>query len=74
MTPTPEQIAAGVAKAKEMLAASHLPSFITHQVTDDQLKEGITEILVAALATTGVEHVEAAPSPDTDDESSPAAG
>lgn len=50
MQPSTEQIAAGVAKAKEMLEA-HAPSFVRNMITDEQITEGVTEILTAALAT-----------------------
>jgi hypothetical protein len=72
--PTPAQIAAGVAKAKEMLAKAPLPSFIAHQITDDQIAEGITEIATAILSVPIVPSPNlpvdtAAPSIDNDDSS-----
>jgi hypothetical protein len=52
MTPTPEQIAAGVAKAKEMLAAAPVPDFLKDQVTDDQITGAVTDVVTAALNAT----------------------
>ena len=50
MTPTPAQIAAGVAEAKAMVAEYNLPPFIADQITDDKITEGVTRVLIASLA------------------------
>jgi hypothetical protein len=49
MTPTPEQIAAGVAAAKEMIADAPIPDFLKSQVTDDDITNAVTRVVTAAL-------------------------
>lgn len=49
MTPTPEQIAAGVAEAKKLIA-EYAPPFLARQISDEQITQGVTEIVTAALA------------------------
>lgn len=50
MTPTPEQIAAGIESAK-----SQIPMIYRHMVSDDEIRSFVTKILTAALSvqTTG---------------------
>lgn len=48
MTPTQAQIAAGIAKAKELMT-EYAPAFVARMVTDEQLTEGVTQIVTAAL-------------------------
>lgn len=49
MKPTDAQIAAGVAEAKKLMD-QYAPSFVRNMVTDDQLTQGVTAIVTAALA------------------------
>ena len=50
MTPTQPQLDAGVAKAKELIAAAPIPQFIANQITDEEVVQAVTEIVTAALA------------------------
>lgn len=49
MKPTQAQIDAGVAEAKKLMA-EYAPRFVQNMVSDEQLTEGITAIVTAALA------------------------
>ena len=49
MTPTPEQIAAGVAVAKDLIASAPVPDFLKGQVTDDDITNAVTKVVTAAL-------------------------
>jgi spore maturation protein CgeB len=51
MTPTKDQINLGVAEAKSLMS-QYAPSFIANMITDDQITQGVTAILVAALKNT----------------------
>jgi hypothetical protein len=49
MYPTPSQIAAGVAAAKEMIADAPIPDFLKSQVTDEDITNAVTRVVTAAL-------------------------
>ena len=55
MIPTVQQIAAGVAAAKEMIADAPIPDFLKNQVTDADITNAVTRVVTAALnaPTTG---------------------
>ena len=51
MTPTKDQIDLAVAETKKLIT-QYAPSFIANMVTDDQIVQGVTDILTAALKNT----------------------
>ena len=55
MTPTAQQIAAGIAAAKEMIADAPIPDFLKSQVTEEDITNAVTRVVTAALnaPTTG---------------------
>jgi hypothetical protein len=48
MTPTKAEIDAGVVEAKK-LVAQYVPAFLQGQINDDEIAQGVTAILTAAL-------------------------
>jgi hypothetical protein len=49
MIPTVQQIAAGVAAAKEMIVDAPIPQFLKNQISDDDITNAVTRVITAAL-------------------------